>query len=229
MLASTVNELVTLFRSEVDDPVRFEGDEESLLWKQSDALAYFNEGIDRVLKRTEVLYRQVALPVIAGQRLVKLPTFVRHIRDAVLRSTGRPIDELNANDPARFLSTSDYGRPLLVADNAPGEPTAYTRDFNAKGLWLDRVPQVNDFIDIQCSAILSEPLGLDDDLPITDAEDQRLVITFMKYRAYRKHDVEAQDLQRSEAYKVEFDRHLLERVADLRNVRRAPGTVRMEW
>ncbi|MBT9153396.1 MAG: hypothetical protein DDT39_00053 [Firmicutes bacterium] len=229
MLASTVGELITLFRSEVDDPVRFEGDDGALLWKQADALAYFTEGLDRVLKRTETLYRQAALPVVAGQRLVRLPPTVRHIRDAVLRSTRRQLYEINANDPARFFAASDYGRSLLVADDSPGAPTAYTRDLNANGLWLDRVPPAADTIDIQFSAVLAEPLGLDDDLPVTDAEDQRLVLTFMKYRAYAKQDADTVDLRRSELFRVEFERHLSERAVDLRNVRRAPGTVRIEW
>lgn len=229
MLASTVGELVTLFRSEVDDPVRFGDDEGSLLWKPFEVLAYFNEGADRVLKKTETLYRQVALPVTAGARLVKLPVYVRHIRDAYLRSNRRRLDEINTNNQARYLASSDYGRPMLLNDDTPGEPTAYTRDFSAKGLWLDRVPQANDFIDIQCSAILAEPLTLEDDLPVTDAEDQRLILTFMKYRAYAKQDADTFDLQRSESHRIEFDRHLAERAVDLRNVRRAPGTVQIEW
>lgn len=229
MLASTVAELITLFRSEVDDPVRFDGEEGDLLWKPFEVLAYFNEGADRVLKKTETLYRQVALPVTAGSRLVKLPVYVRHIRDAYLRSTRRRIDEINTNDQARFFAASDYGRALLLSDDVPGEPTAYTRDFNAKGLWLDRVPQADDFLDIQCSAILAEPLTAEDDLPVTDAEDQRLILTFMKYRAYRKHDAETFDLQRSDTYKAEFDAHLLDRTADLRSVRRAPGVVQINW
>lgn len=228
MLASTVNELIALFRSDVDD-VMLGSDDENLLWKQADALAYFNEGLDRVLKKTETLYRQTALSVTANVRLVKLPPYVRHIREAVLRSTGERLDELNTNDPARFMSSTDYGSPVLVADSTPGLPTAYTRDMSAKGLWLNRIPAAADTIDIQCSAIMSEPLGLEDDLPITDAEDQRLVITFMKYRAYRKHDTETYDLARSNEYKAEFDEHSRERAAELCSVRRAPGTVRMEW
>lgn len=229
MFATTVNELVTLFRSEVNDRDKFDGDPDSLLWKPADVLAYFNEGLNRVLKRTEALYREIPLKVTAGQRLVRLPASVRHIREARLRSTFSPLREVNTNDPARYMSASDYGLPTLTLNASPGEPSAYTRDFSAKGLLLNTVPVADDFIDIQCSVILTEPLTLEDDLPITDDEDQRLVITYMKYRAYAQHDVETYDLQRSTQYRAEFDRDLAERVADLRSVRRAPGTVRMEW
>lgn len=229
MLAESVSDLLKLAREELDDVVQFQGDDDHTLWKTPLLLAYCTEGTDLVAKKTEGLYRALVLRIVAGQRLVRLPGYVRHIRSAALASTGEPLREINLNDPARFLSATDYGAPTSLLDDSPGVPSAYTRDYSAKGLLLDRAPQTDDGIDIQCSVTLAEPLALDDDFPLTDPEDQRLVLTFIKYRAYGKHDADTYDLQRAIQYRDEFMSDLSARAVDLRSVRRAPGAVRMDW
>lgn len=229
MLAETVADLIALLRQEIDDVVQFNGDDEHTLWSQSLLLTYCTEATDRVAKKTEALYRVLPLKIVAGQRLVRVPGYVRHIREARLVSTGETLNEMNLNDPARYMASTDYGLPVFVQDQTVGVATAYTRDYSNRGLLLNRTPGNDDTLEAQCSVTIAEPLSLSDDFPLTDAEDQRLVLTFMKARAYSKHDADTYDLQRALAYREEFESGLRERTAELRSVRRAPGTVRMEW
>lgn len=232
MLAFSTDDLATRFRSDVDDVVTDEaGSDFGCLWKDSDVYSYMTEACAMVASRTSSLYRTLQLPFSAGMRLLPLPRFVREIRSARLAGCNRPVVQRNANDMA-LGGRDDYG--LKLSDNSEmfegsGRPTSFVRDYDTGQLRLVPAPVEGDTLEIQCTVSISMPLCSGMPMPLTDLEDQVLVLHYMKMRAYRKHDAETEDLVRAREYERLYETGVTARASDLRNNRRAPGQVRMNW
>lgn len=226
MLASTADELLTLFRLEVSDQAS------TPLWSDVEFYAWATEGADVILDRAEVMHKVLQLPVTPGQPVVPLPAKVLTIREARMVSVNRRLTPRNANSPD-FGLTDDYGLQKTdgsaMFSDAQGTPHSYVRDYETRALRLIPVPNAADFLEIQCSVTLSAPLGDGMPLPFASAQDQRLLLTYVKWRAYEKHDAETEDLVRASRYQRQFYEGVEDRKSRLRSQRRAPGTVRMEW
>lgn len=210
MLASTADELLTLFRLEVSDQA------EPPLWSDVEFYAWATEGADLILDRAEVAYKTLRLPVTAGNPVVPLPAKALTIREARVVGTHHKLTAGNANTTALFTGES-------------GDPAYYVRDYESRALRLVPAPAANGELEIQCTVTLSAPLESGVPLPFASAQDQRLLLTFIKWHAYEKHDAETEDLVRANRYQSQFENGIEDRKARLRNQRRAPGTVRMEW
>lgn len=220
MFASTADELLKFFRSDVDDQV------EPYLWTDVDGYGYMTEGFDALLKRAEVKYEVLALDITSGVQDVALPARVLHIRSAHIVGGG-VVYASSASDAA--VPRDDYGQPLSssISDPGSGTPSLYVRDYRAKALRLLPVPNANAVLEIQCSTTIGIAMEAGVVLPTMDAEDLRLVLHYMKSLAYQKHDAETEDLVRAKFHEDRFRVGVLDRESRLRNMRRPPGTVRM--
>ena len=232
MLALFTDELATRFRSDVDDAVTdAAGSDYGCLWKDSDVYSYMTEACAMVASRTASLYRTLSLPYIAGQRTIFLPHYVREIRSARLVGRNQLVLQRNANDQL-LGAHDDYGLRLSGHPQmfeGEGRPTTFVRDYDAKQLRLVPAPNEDDTLEIQCTVSISLPLSSGMPMPLTDLEDQVLVLHYMKMRAYRKHDAETEDLVRAKEYERLYEQGVIARASELRNNRRAPGQVRMNW
>lgn len=232
MLAANADALVTLFRSEVDDAiVDISGGDAVLLWKHAEVYAYLTEACDRLLKDTDSQYRVRTFPFAAQQAVIPLPAEILHIRQARLIGRNSPVDPANAN-ALGFGETDDYGLRLFGTPNlfeGTGVPRRYVRDFDAQALRLVPIPMEADVLELQCTANISLPVGQGAALPTNDAEEQRLLLHFMKWKAYEKQDAETQDMVRARYYQTQYETGALKRKTDLLNQRRAPGVVRMAF
>lgn len=220
MFATTADELLQFFRSDVDDRI------EPYLWTDVDAYGYMTEGFDALLKRADVSYEILTLAITASVQDVSLPPQVMHIRSAHIVGGGT-VYPLGASDAS--FPRDDYGMPInsTISDPGTGIPSSYVRDYRANYLRLLPIPAADAVLEIQCTVSLVDPMASGVPLPTTDAEDLRLVLHFMKSLAYQKHDAETEDLVRSKFHEDRFRAGVLDRESRLRNMRRPPGTVRM--
>lgn len=223
MFATTSDELLRFFRAEVNDAV------EPYLWEDFEAYGYMTEGFDALLKQGNVQFKVLSLPFTAGVATVSLPARVLHIRQAHI--DGKPVNPANANSQG-FERADDYGQiassPSALFDSS-GTPEHYVRDYEAKALRLVPIPDAAGTLELQCTVGLTFAMEEGVPLPSTDAEDLRLVLHYMKSLAYQKQDAETEDLVRAKYHAGNFVVGVTEREQRLRNYRRTPGTVRMDW
>jgi hypothetical protein len=231
MLATTADELLAVFRDDVDDASTYSADNDDVcLWKDREIYRYMTAACDMLAKDTEALTKIVRLAYTEGVSIVTLPRYVLKIREAHDVTNNCGLDQLNANEAAGGDS-SDYGRistfnPLF--DTATGHVRHFIRDYEKKNLRLVPIPNADGVLEIQCTVTLQAPMVSGMPLPFEDTEDQLLLLEFMKYLAYRKQDVETEDLTRSAKAKKAYDDGVEERKTQLRTYRRTPGVVRME-
>ena len=204
MFAETVEDLVAVFRREVDDAV------EAPLWSDGEIIDYVVEACDALAKRTNGLFAVVSLPFLANATYVALPAYVLHIRSAKYVTRDCDVLQINANE------------------NGLGS-YSFVRDYRADRLVFSSAPAQADTLELQCSVTLEAALEADDDLPFTDAEDLRLLLHFIKQRAYEKHDAETENHVRANRFRELFETGVENRAQHLRNQRRSPGVVSMNW
>lgn len=224
MFAATTDELIAVFRREVDDTA------EPFLWSDQEALQYMTEAVDKTAKATLGLQRVISLPVTAGENTVSLPASVLHINTALLTEAKRALVETNGNE--YVFGPRDYGACSLqyaFTANSTGVPAAYLRDYERRAVRLIPTPIHNDTLELQCSITPAIPCVLGEMLPFRDSEDLRLVLLYMKKLAYEKQDVETLDLDRARDFSTQFDVRSIQRRSAVNSYRRAPGVVRMEW
>lgn len=218
MIAETADELIAIFRNEVDDVVGSDGDDSDKLWKTAELYTYLNEAIDKTARVTHALQERVLLDVISGEKYVVLPPNVVDVNRVSLQNLGVTLEHLNDNE----LDDNDlFG--------GPAHPYGYILDPGSNELQLVPPPNADDVAELRCATTLLHPLEDGDDLPFTAAEDLRLVLLWMKALAYKKQDVETEDLIRAQRFENEFNVRALERHAALQRLRRRPGNVRMQW
>lgn len=226
MLATTADELLTLFRAEISDQAT------PPLFPDAECYAWMTEACDSVLKQADAVYSLVTVPVTAGDRVVPLRSNILHIRHARLVTVNRTVQQANLNDPG-FAEVDDYGLRTRgtseLFDSSMGVPLAYVRDYAQRSLRLVPAPANDDTLELQCTTTIGFPMESGLPLPSLDTEDQRLFLHFMKMRAYQKHDAETEDLVRARYYEAAFRDGVLERASRLRNYRRTPGVIRMDW
>lgn len=230
---TSVDELLKRFRREVDDPLEGYDDshpDSESLWKTHELLQYMNEAVDATAKRTLGLLKTVTLPYKAGNPVVPLPSCILHLRGVLDSASKSQLAEKSFDTPGLDPNT-DYG--VVHAAGVPGQgsgtPYWYTRDFERRALVLTPAPAADGALELHCAVTLSVPLSCGVQMPFEDYEDQRLVLSFMKSLAYAKQDADALDLSRSQAFRAEWERGVYTRSADVLNMRRPPGVIRMNW
>jgi len=228
MLADDADGLVAVFRTEVDDatPDASSG-QYGTLWKDDEIYRYLTEACDRLARDTEGLYEVSSIGFHAGDVTVLWPLHLLKIRYARLVSCNQPLDVANTN--SQRVAFRDYGYVVpLAMFNSTGRPQELVRDYDANAIRFVPTPNADDTLELQSYVTISEAIKEGDPLPFSDAVDQRLLLEFMKSKAYRKQDAETQDLQRAKDAEALYKDGALERKLELQRNRRAAGTVRME-
>ena len=232
-MATTTDELLSDFREDVADPL--EGIDASHpdsdnLWSNAVAYRYMTDACDRLARDTNGLIKLLTVPYVVGQSIITLPRHILHVYSARLLSSNRVLKPRNV-DSMEAMAISDYGIRGVGLDqmfNSHGEPRVFVRDYDQKGIRIAPLPQRADSLVLQCSMVPAVPLSAGMMLPFLDRPDQHLILTYMKYLAYRKQDSDAYDLKRSNEFKAEYDATVLDREQEIRNIRRTPGVVRPE-
>lgn len=224
MFASTSDELLRYFRAEVDDAVA------PYLWEDWEAYGYMTEGFDALLKEANVRTTVLQLAFTKDVPTVNLSRSLLHI-DTLRIVGGSQLTAASATVRAATRA-NDYGQNAPSLDpmfTGTGTPQLYVRDYERSALRLVPIPNVSGVLELQGTITLSMPMADGALLPSTDAEDLRLVLHYMKFLAYSKHDAETEDLTRADYHEGHFNEGALQRETRLRNYRRPPGVVRMEF
>lgn len=221
MLATTTDELEALLRIDIDDE-KPEGDtdDSDRLWKDRETYKYLTLGIDRWAKDTDGLYKVLSLDIVEGQESVTIPRHILKIRSAKLVEQDVLV-EMNNYDEATGtgLDRDDYGSRL--------RGPRIVRDYHRKALILSPASSQDDTLELQCTVTLAVPASAGQMLPSLDPEDQDLILTYAKYRAYMKQDAETRDTRKAAEYKALYEAGAKARKTALQRYRRVPGTVRM--
>jgi hypothetical protein len=220
VLATTTSELAVLFRQDVDDVLSDDDtDDSDRLWSDVEVYRYMTAACDALAKLTDGIYKVLELPIVSGESVISLPRTVLQIREAKLVSNDVPVVQRNANERRwDTYSRDDYGSCVRG-------PT-YTRDYERRAIVLYPEPTADDTLEVQCTVTTATALSENMLLPFLDMEDQQLLLLSMKAQAYKKQDVETQDLQRAKMYEQDFKAGALQRKYELQRYRRTPGTVR---
>lgn len=229
MFATTTDDLAKIFRSEVDDPIALTVAplDADRLWKDADVYQYMTEAGDAVARFVDGIYKILQLPLTAGVQLVPLPKHVLHVREARLVTAQLRLKPLNINEAAN-MAGDDYGiRVQNQFWTMTGVPRYFVRDYDRRGILLAPIPTSADTIEMQCTGTLGAPLQAGMMLPFAEAPDLRLMLLYMKYLAYRKHDAETYDRELSDSFKKQFDYDAMMRKELLESYRRTPGTIDM--
>jgi hypothetical protein len=225
MLATTADELLQVFREEVNDTV------EPYLWSDFLGYIYMTEGIDALANEAHPFYKVVRLAYTAGQPVVSLPRSILQIRSMRDVDSKRAVFPHNSNE-MNIGAVDDYGVRGLggaaMFDGTSGAVCAYVRDYDKKAIHLVPAPAGDGTLELQCTVTTAVPMDAGVPLPCTEAIDQRLVLSYMKWRAYSKHDAETEDLVRAKQNETAFRIGVMDREVQLRKHRRVPGVVRME-
>lgn len=235
MIATTADELLAIFRVDVDDPYEGVGtsspDSENL-WKDATIYRYMTTACDALARRTNGLVKVATLPYVAGAETVSLPRHILHVYSARLASNNRELQMRNINETPDVGFASDYGLTpsgFSPVFNSSGTPRVFIRDYDRSALRLVPTPAEADSVIIQCSMTVAVPLSAGARLPFLDIPDQELILMYMKYLAYRQQDADTLDLARSDGFKSEWDLKVALRDVEISNIRRRPGVVRAQY
>lgn len=232
MLAFTTDELVKAIRSELDDKTTAaDGSDFGCLWADSDLYRYMTGGCDALAKVLGVLYKTLRLPVTAGVQALPLPAYVTNIREARLVNKNDPVRQVNANSQ-NFGYRDDYGLKTYGSAamfEGSGTPNSFVRDYERKAILLVPAPNEDDVLELQCETTISLPQEAGMPLPFADAEDQQLLMHYVMWRAYLKHDAETENLVRAKEHEAYYKDGADNRKSALRNYRRGPTVMRMNW
>jgi len=233
MLLTTTDELLDVFRDDVDDPL--EGIDASRpdsdsLWPNRTIYRYMTEACDRLARDTNALFKVLTVPFVVDQEIVPLPASVLHIYNARLQSNGHELRHRNVDDTYGY-SINDYGIRGIGMDalySTRGQPRMYVRDADRKGMRIAPRPQRADSVIVQCSVTIATPMLEGMLLPFTASPDQSLLLIYMKHLAYQKRDADTLNLSEANAYGAQYAAQVVDREQEIRNQRRQVGLVRPE-
>jgi hypothetical protein len=179
----TLNELVRLWRLDVDDAV------EPYLWADDEAFDFANDAQQEAARRARLLIDSTTpevarIAVVAGQESYALDPRVLFIRR--VRFAGRlALHRMNLQDMEAF---NPYWE-----DAAPGEPRFFIPDADTGMLRFWPTPAYDD---TALLTVVRDPLAdmdSDDDVPEINARYHRSLRHWMSFRGYSKQDSQAND------------------------------------
>lgn len=194
-------ELYNHFRSTIDDT------EQPYLWSDTEVFLYMDAAQTKFAQRSggiaDTTSKATVIPVITGEKYVDLDETILYIESALLLSTGRQIDVLNATQPLP-TTTSDYGEWLSPATQDTTGPIRAMVIGEQEDLarWI-YVPIVDDEVHISIRRLPFALTGKDQEIEIRKRHHEYLV-EWMMHRAFAKNDAETFDRGKSNESKVNF-------------------------
>ena len=216
-------EVIGLFRSEVDDPLH-SGDDVDSLWKNNELEFYLKEARYEVARECYSFIKNTELTIEPGNPLVAQPEEFTELRWA--RLNGRMLDVVNLSEIANLV-IDDYGfRSGFSADweEHVGPIVALVKDFQTGFFRTYRI--LDEEEDPQTLQInhYAVPSVADCERWMSRPDEVRALLEYMKYLAYRKQDADVLDLDRSNQHFAAFNRMLGILAGRARRTHRRPGT-----
>jgi hypothetical protein len=223
MAGFTLDELVSKFRTEMDDVVQ------PYLWTDDEIIDFLDEAQTEFAMHTEIFKeRGVAITVTAANPYVTLPEGLIRVRRATL-ATNRdtPLGLRNFNEMDTLMSSDDYGRVISNWESETGIPAFLVLDDTQGEGRLAPIPDADDSLELSYSRLPLKPLtATSQTTELTDRRHQRSLLVFARARAYNKHDSDMYDPRMSQGllqqFMTEIERFRIENT----KLTRKPGVVR---
>lgn len=218
------------FRSDVDDPLEpGDGDKPDgdCLWKDVDVLRYLNDAQVMVARKALCLRDVFTLDVAAGEALYPLPSWVLRPRSAKVTSDDRRIGLVNGEDGSCY-GDDDYGRQFQIHDElSEGPVQALVFDERSDKVRAFPKPTIAETINVMVFRLPKKRIDdTDCALEIADERYERVMLLWMKKRAYEKEDADTLNKRLSEKYEKEFYAELDDLISENTKRHRRAGTVR---
>lgn len=203
-MAYSVEELLSIFRSEVEDTVaEYFWTDEDFFWYLTEAQKEFAHNTDYFKDSTSDI---TILNVTAGTPWVDIDPRLIEIRRVKLSGRSLPLRIVNFNELDREYTTGQYGEQLSGNwDTATGSPKLFVTDEQTGKARLIPGPINDGTINL---SVIREPLaGITDEnspLELIDSSHQRALLLYCKQMAYEKQDADTFDPNASMKYGAMF-------------------------
>ena len=226
-MAYSVDDLLSIFRSEVDDTV------EEYLWSDEEFFWYLNEAQKEFARLTDYFKdsstASITQPSITiDSPWVTLDPRILEIRRVVLGSRTLPLRIVNYNELDREYTTGQYGEQLSGNwDQAKGSPRLFVADEETNKARLVPIPSTADTIQLTVIRLpLEDIVDENSDLEVTEGTHQRALLMHCKAMAYEKQDADGFDQNAADRFRLKFEQYcVLAKGRQTRKQRRL-GTVR---
>jgi hypothetical protein len=194
MAGFTLDELISKFRTEMDDVVQ------PYLWSDDEIIDFFDEAQTEFAMRTEIFKERLSgIAITASNPYFDLPDGLVRIRRAKLASATTPLRITNFNEMDQLTSTDDYGRLISNWETEVGVPQYVVFDDTQGSGRLSPIPATDDTIELSYSRLpLKNLTAASQTTELTDRRHQRTLLLFAKSRAYGKHDSDIYDPRMSQ-------------------------------
>lgn len=220
MLAQTTDQLAVVFRTEVDDPLRDECTDTDCLWSDASIYRFMTEAADAVARAVQRNKKTAYVSYLAGAEYVRIASSIQHLITVRIASSGARVLPMTAEE-----AFDRFQEPEV----AVGEPRFYFWESNQRRLELWPRPADDGTLAMFVETRLGYPLEAGLPVPFSEVPEQRLMLTYMKARAYEQQDAETLDLDRAREFQAQFDNASKDREVEHRKFTREPGTVQMNW
>lgn len=203
-MAYTVSDLLTIFRSEVEDTV------EEYLWSDTEFFQYLDEAQKEFARETDyfkdVSSAMTSLTVTADDPWVDIDPRIIEIRRVKITGRSTPVQVINYNELDRVYTMSRYGEEISGNwETSQGTPKYLVTDIETDKGRLVPIPTDNATLTL---SIIREPLedieGEHSTLELTESIHQRSLLMFCKAMAYMKQDSETFDPDAAEKHRADF-------------------------
>ena len=231
----TLEELVTLFRQDVDDlpgdtvnDVNWKNDDTGLLWKNQEIVRYANAAVSEFVIRNPILDQDTKtdvtrIAVLAGNGVYSFDSRILSIR----RMKFVDSNGVEYSLVKRTADWMDRNETDWDPEAAPNEGTVefYVEDTDHRQLQLYRTPELDGTLHLIVDRLPFESMQWakrHQMRPEIDMHHHLDLLDYMKYLAYRKRDAETDNIKMADAFMNTFTTNVGERPsARLLRVRRA--------
>lgn len=229
----TARKVLEKFRDEVGDPEIPGVDEDpshpdmDSLWKNSEIYGYMDEAQAWLARRAYLLVDNFELPIKADESLVDLPEEFYEPRRAKVKGQNHTLTLLNLNE-LQSAVREDYGvRGVDDWEEVTGPPQLGVLDHTPGKIRLVPIPVEAGTLSLNAFIEPSEAItGSASYLALSNREQVRTILHWMKKLAYSKQDADVLDLQRAQSFEREGIAAADELMSEQRRRTRRSGTVR---
>lgn len=211
MILETAQDLIDLFRKQVDDRSK------PYLWDDVESLQYAVAAQDMYARLTGGIADSSTASVVdaavtPGEPMARLSPYILRIRSAKLVTARRPLEIVNEADISQMQQAPDYGVSLrqYLDDENTGDVTAMVLGVEKNKVRWWRVPPSDADEDTCRMNVLRLPYPrIQDEKDCLEVDEQHRLslVMWMKYLAYSKEDAETYDKELAENNERAFYRY----------------------
>lgn len=215
-----VEEILTLFRRETEDPT-YDGSipDSYSLWSNFQLIQYLNQAVNEFASKTYCLKGSAELKVEADNQFIDLDNRILKVEHAELGSTNRVLKVITLEE---FVTK--YGPTWTTRS---GKPQVLITDVEYDKLVLWPIPEVDDTIKLTVRRVPLEDLDQMEDTPEIPSQYHYGLLHYMKFQAFSSPKaVLAGLINIAGMERSNWEEFLLRAIRDFKTKTRGPGKIR---